>query len=383
LISTDEALKLVGQHSFLPIRQRVTLMDSVGAKLAEAVSAPFPIPQFDNSVLDGFAVGSAKGPWRATQTIGAGTVGQALGAGDAAKIFTGAKVPEGTFAVIAIEDIDLNGDFVSGIAVEGAYIRRKGEELEVGTVVLPSGTRITPASVSVLSAFDRTDAEIWTRPRIALLTTGTELISPGMPINDGQRYDSNGPMIESALIRMGCQVHREWVGDKVADTVEVCKRLLEDNDLLITIGGISAGDFDFVQTAITELNFAPIFKGVAMKPGKPVTFGVRGDKKAWFGLPGNPMSALVTFAIFVTSWMGEPPVWRKGTLTTDIDRKPGREEFIPACWQNEGIHAMPTIGSHSISGFVGATGLARIPREGETIKKGTVVDYWEFPGWIS
>lgn len=382
MISFEEALTIVRTHRWQSTSEKVSIANSGGRRLATEILAELDAPPYTNSAMDGFCVGSVKGPWKVIGSAPAGSIAPSISPGQAIRINTGSLIPSGGLAVLPQEEVEVrNGDLWAEPVRTGANIRKQAEEYATGTNIFQAGTRITPPVMSAVAAHGIASISVHSMPRVALLSTGAELLQPGEPYITGRVYESNSVGIAPILDQMGCVVTKSTVTDNAFATEEAVRGLLEQHDLIITIGGVSVGDFDFVRPSIIENGFELMFSGVAIKPGKPVSFGVRGDGKAWFGLPGNPMSALVTFCLFVRDYLGETMKFHHATNLQKFTRKPGRLEFVPALLDLDlgGLVLNPTVGSHATRGLAGSTGLARISGEVSQLVRGDIVAYSAFP----
>lgn len=379
MISYEEAVDRVRRHAWISPLLLAPITESVGNQLVAPIVAHFDSPVFDNSAMDGFAVSAGGPPWRIVGEIAAGSVSaEALALGTAVRIFTGAPIPEGTDAVLPIELAEVRGDELSGQIASGRHIRRQAEEYAAGQVLVERGVRINPGIVATMAANGMREVAVEAPPRVGVLATGSELVTPGNPLWPGQIYDSNRPTLISAVQALGCPVEGRHTEDDPERTRLAAEELLESSDVLLTVGGVSVGAHDYVRPAIAQLGFEQIFSGVAIKPGKPVSFGVREDGKAWFGLPGNPRSALVTFILLVREWMGMGPVWHSCVLAHDLDPCGDRETFELAHWSGE-VRVFSSVGSHAVGGWAEANALARIPagshlKSGDTVM--TTLDLW-------
>lgn len=386
MIRFEEALDIVKQHAFPDRTERIPLRIAAGRSLAEDVAAPFPIPRFDNSAMDGYAVGSTAGPWTICGKVQAGDPSELQITPDSAsRIFTGAPVPMGAVAVIPQEDSHLEHGRLcadAGVSV-GQHIRRAGEEIAEGAQVLRTGCRITAPIIGVLAGLGIAEVSVNVRPRVAILATGNELSDPGEPLGPAGIYQSNSWGIRADMESLGMTVDVQKVRDDCEATAVAMADLLEQCDLLITIGGISVGDHDHVKRAATSLGADTLFSGVKIKPGKPVTFGVLPNGKRWFGLPGNPMSAWLTYLLFVRSIWGEGPQFRTAIVRNCLSRKPGREEFMPCRFDSKRagvVELLPNVGSHAIAALSNAEAIARIDAEAELIHAGSEIDVFMLPG---
>jgi molybdopterin molybdotransferase len=379
VISYEEAVALIRQEFRDPPVLSIPITEAVGRRLIFPISARFDSPVFDNSAMDGFAVSAGGPPWQIVGEIAAGSVSaEDLAPGMAVRIFTGAPIPEGTVAVLPIELAEVRGEELFGQIAPGRHIRRQAEEYAAADLLVERGVRINPGIVATMAANGMRQVAVEAPPRVGVLATGSELVTPGNPLQPGQIYDSNRPTLLSAVQALGCSVEGRHTEDDPERTRQAAEELLETSDVLLTVGGVSVGAHDYVRPTIQRLGFEQVFSGVAIKPGKPVSFGVRDDGKAWFGLPGNPRSALVTFILFVREWMGMGPVWHPCRLDHDLAPAGDRETFELACWLGD-VRVFDSVGSHAVGGWAEANALVRIPagsqlRAGDPIQ--TTLDLW-------
>jgi molybdopterin molybdotransferase len=360
--------------------EEVALIEALGRVLAEDVASPIPVPPFDSSAMDGYAV--IAGPAAKLQLVGESRAGHPASApvraGEAIAISTGATVPEGATAVIPVERTEPTGDTVRVPASEpGANIRRAGEDVAAGDTVLQAGDTLAPAALGVAASIGRASVRCTQRPRVALLVTGDELTEPGEPLAPGGIYSSNGYALMGQVERAGAApASRERVPDSADATREAIGRALEAAEVVVVSGGVSVGPHDHVKDAFAALDVEQSFWGVSLRPGKPTWFGRRGATLA-FGLPGNPVSAMVTFQLFVrpalAALQGADPAATRATavLSRPLARNPRREQAIRVRLATGagGWLASPTKGaqgSHVLTSMLGADALALIPPgEGE------------------
>ena len=381
LLSLDEALvRILGRVTPLG-PEDVELSAAAGRVLAEDARAAVDLPPFPSSAMDGFAVRSEDTPGRLpiVARIAAGVPApRALEAGEAMAIATGGVVPAGADCVIPIEYVVENDNRVEipDSVVNGDNVRARGGDVAAGDVVVPRGARLGAAQIGALAAAGLDRVVVGRRPRVAVLATGTELGRPGEPLGLGEVYEANGVLLATAFAAAGADVDAL---PAVADDESSHRAALERGlaaDVLVTSGGVSVGPHDLVRRILSDLGVKEIFWGVAVKPGKPLAFGVRGSTLV-FGLPGNPVSSLVGAEVFVQpallALQGATvpgPVFFEGRLAAAVRRNAHRDEFLRArsAASADGVLLDPVVGqeSHMIARAAAADALVLAPRgEGE------------------
>ncbi|RYG45293.1 molybdopterin molybdenumtransferase MoeA [bacterium] len=363
-------------------------IDALGGRVfTEPLVCPFDVPHFDNSSVDGYAVRAADGNARRI-VVGASSAGGAkprpVGRGEALRIFTGAPLPEGADAVVMQEDAEVEEDVfqTESTVKEGAFIRRQGEEIAAGATFDVAGRVATPPLVGLAASFGFAEIPVVRRPRVVVVGTGNELVPPGTPLAPGQVYASNPIALVAAIRAMGLEAESRLVGDDPAATQKTLAQALDSFDVVITTGGVSVGDHDLVRPSLTALGVEEIFWRVSVKPGKPFYFGRRSEKTV-FGLPGNPVSALVTFHVLVRPALRKmlgllhPEEETTARLTAEIRRKDLRYEFMRAHLANAegGQTAEPALhqGSHMQTGLALSEGLIHMPEGLALAEAGTQV----------
>ena len=390
LLSLAEARAAVLERVVPLPAEPVVLGEAGGRILAEDAVATVDLPPFPSSAMDGFAVRAADSPGRlvVVGTVAAGAPATAgLRAGEAMGIATGGAVPTGADTVVRIEDVVLEGNTVEIPAVdEGTSVRPRGGDIRRGEVVVEKGTRLGAAHVAALAAAGVARVSVSRRPRIAVLATGSELRPPGELLGPGQIFDANGVLLATALSAAGAEVE---VLPAVEDDPGAHRDALErglDADVLVTTGGVSVGPHDLVRSILRSLGVEEVFWGVAVKPGKPLAFGVRGATLV-FGLPGNPVSSLVGCELFVRpaalalQGASEPgPVYREARLTAAVKRNARRDELLRARtrFTDDGVVVEPVTGqeSHMIVRAAGADALVLSPRGDGELPVGSHVRYF-------
>ena len=380
--------------------ETVPLDAACGRILAQDIVAPFDLPHFDNTSVDGYAVhatdleranreGSAELSLDMVIPAGEELRGRELKPGSAARVLTGSPLPAGTGAVVMQEEIELRDEQVritAGIS-PGQCIRRQGEEFHTGDVVVRRGQRLTPPVCALAATMGLAQIAVTRAPRVGLLLTGSELVAPGQPLREGQIYESNGSGLAAALRLAGItSLEIRTVNDAHEPTLAALAALLDSNDIVITSGGVSVGTFDAVKDALRQLKVEQRIWRVAIKPGKPFFFGIReqgGQRAVVFGLPGNPLSALVTFSVFAFPYLravqgdatGSVPITAR--LAAPIKKSAGRLEFVPVTLttDEQGWQAQPLDkrASHMLGGFAHAHALAIFPVELEQMEAGQTV----------
>ncbi|MEP6952787.1 MAG: gephyrin-like molybdotransferase Glp [Solirubrobacteraceae bacterium] len=369
--------KVLAEVRALPAED-VTVGDALDRVLAEDVTAAGDVPAFANSAMDGYAV--ASGPagrrLRITGESRAGAPAQAaVGAGEAFRISTGAALPGGADAVLQIELVEVEGEEVLlGDAVDpGRNVRVAGDDLRAGQRVLAAGTRVGPAELGIAVSAGRAMLVCARRPAVAVLTTGDELVEPGTPLKPGELYDSNAYTLGALAGRAGAQViERGVVRDTERETTEAIAAALDRADVLVLSGGVSVGPHDHVKPALAALGVREVFWRVALRPGRPTWFGVAADGTLVFGLPGNPVSSMVTFLLFARPALAAlqgapaPPVRLRARTTEPLPRHPDRDECVRVTLDGGEATSTGPQGSHQLSSMLTASGLAIVPAgEGE------------------
>jgi len=395
LLTVEEAHELVLQRARPLPAEVVPIVEAGGRVTADDIRARVDLPPFASSAMDGFAVRSADPPGT-LRVVGESAAGRPYVApvepGLAVAISTGAVVPEGADAVVPVERVvrQDNSVQISHSVEPGAHVRPRGGDVGAGEVVVPGGVRLTPPRLAAAAASGVAELACVRRPRVAVLPTGSELVEPGEALRPGQIYETNSLMLCSALAGFGAEVVDE---PSVADDEEVLREALGRGlaaDVLVTSGGVSVGEHDLVRAVERELGVEEVFWRVSMKPGKPVSFGVRGDTLV-FGLPGNPVSALVGCELFVKPalrallGLADPlPRFEPGKLAVAMRRNEERDEFVRARSAVDGdtIVLEPIIGqeSHMIVRAAAADALIHVPRGNGELPAGTTVRWLRLGG---
>jgi molybdopterin molybdotransferase len=373
LLTLEAAIAAVLARSARLPEERVALGEAAGRVLAEPARALVDLPPFASSAMDGFALRSADTPGRlpVVARIAAGSpAARALRPGEAMGIATGGVVPEGADAVVPIERVVSTDDSIDvpDPVSQNDNVRARGGDAREGDVVLEAGMRLGAAQIGALAAAGIPDVVCARRPRVAVLATGSELRAPGEKLEPGEIYEANGAMLEAALRAHGADVDRlAPARDDEGAHREALARALE-SDVVVSSGGVSVGPHDLVRRVAAELGVEEVFWRVAVKPGKPISFGVR-DETLVFGLPGNPVSTLVGFELFVRPALraleGERdpgPRFRQAPLARPVRRNVARDELVRARWQEGVLETLGGQESHMIVRAAVADALVLVPR---------------------
>jgi len=398
LLSTNEALQILTQ-SAKPIStvQSLDLDNTLGRVLATDVRSTINVPSFNNSAMDGYAINLKDSQtdtpggfeFEIADRIPAGNVGNELAPGKAARIFTGAPIPKGANTVIMQEECELI-DNNSKIEIyrpiaRDENIRPMGNDIKSSDVILNSGTILRPQDIALAASVGIHKLEVFEPIKVGVFFTGDELIEPGNALKDGQIYNSNRYALVAMLKNLNCEIiNLNNVEDTLDATVNALESLKEKCDLIMTTGGVSVGEEDHVKPAVQQLGELNLWR-IKMKPGKPLAFGRVGDT-AFIGLPGNPVSAMVTFLLFARPFIKKIQGASHYLNTTikveanfDWHRSKPRREFVRARLDHTTTPARanqyPKQGSEVLSSMVWADGLIEIP-EKTTFKQGEILNFY-------
>ena len=388
-----EAARTMILESVIPLPpEAVSLLDVVGMVIAEDIRAPWDMPLWNNSAMDGFAVRAEDCVAGQTLTVdgyipaGGSASGITVKPGGAVKIMTGAPAPVGCDAIVPIEEtVEKNGKLIlTGQVRPGDHLRIRGEDVSKGELVIAAGTALRPAEINMLASFGYRTVPVFRRPKVAILSTGDELVEPGEDIGTGQIFNSNDYSIAAAVKQLGgepvllgiARDDRQSLTEKIAAGLE--------EDLLITTAGVSMGDHDLVCDVLEALQVERRFWKVDIKPGRPTAFGLKNGKPV-FSLPGNPVSSMITFEQFVRpallKMMGhqrliEPLV--RAVMQETIKKKPGRVQFLRVRVAKDGQRLVASSSGDQNTGILRtllrANGIAVLPADLEQLASGEEVD---------
>ncbi len=381
MISVAEALAIIARNTAAGAEERVPLSEALGRVAARDVVSDTDWPPFETSAMDGYAVRMADVPSpgaalseRADPVAAGAALPGPLRPGEAVRVMTGAPLPEGTEAVVPVERARREeGRVVFEVApVPGAHLRRRGESVREGSRLVPAGRRLTPGDIALAALAGSETLTVFARPRVAVAATGNELVPAAEKPRPGQIRDSNGPMLSALCRARGwAAVARRRVADEAAGVAALFETAGREEDVLVTSGGVSAGDFDLLPGIARRQGFEILFHGVAVRPGKPVAFARRGAT-LWFGLPGNPVSTSVCFHLFARFALGRlegdpsPGAPRVAArLARDLPAGGARETYRDAIFENAGgaalVKPLVSAGSHDIATHARANALILVP----------------------
>lgn len=389
MITVEEAKQIL-LNNVIQLTEVISIKtaDSLGYNLAKDIYSPLDLPPFNQSNVDGYAVkfsGTKNKSWKVISEIKAGdnTIIE-LNEGEAARIFTGAMVPENADCVIMQEKVIRNKNQISTDSSElknGEHIRIKGAQIKTGELAFKKNMLINPSVIGFISSLGIAEIKVYRKPKIALIITGNELQQPGTVLEQGKVYESNSSSLSAALATMGLTFEKTFfVKDDKESLLEIVTIALKNTDLLLISGGISVGDHDFVNEVLKENNTTTLFYKIAQKPGKPLFFG-KNNTTFIFGLPGNPASALTCFYEYVYPCIRKLQGHNELFLTTiklatemDIPKKKGLANFLKAKVSSAGVMPLEGQESFKIRSFADANAFIYLPLENENVKAGDIVE---------
>lgn len=385
MISVTEALSIVSNITYTSKKTTVLLKDADGLVLSDDVVSPINMPPFRQSAMDGYALSlHHHNSYEVIGEVPAGSgIDYSLSPGQGVRIFTGARVPDDAETVIMQEKVHRSENHISikDQVLSNTNIRPTGEQIKEGEVALKKGTQLTPAGIGYLAGLGITEVQVFNPPSVAIITTGNELITPGLPLKDGQIYESNSVQLEVALKRLNVKkIQNYTVQDDYDSTRNTVKEAITNHEIVLISGGISVGDYDFVKDVLAELQIDELFYKIKQKPGKPLFFGRNSDTLV-FALPGNPASSLTCFYIYVLPTIRKimgltSKSLKRATkaITTDFSKKGDRAQFLKAKVSGKTVEILEGQSSAMLLTYAIANALVYIPENMNTISKGDLVE---------
>lgn len=367
-VTVEQALALIAAKYQARASESVPVTQAFGRRLADDLFAPIELPPFNNSAVDGYALGSLARDFNVVGTVAAGdNFSGTLQPDQACRIMTGALLPKGTKAIAMQEHVRTDGNRiqVESTPLEHDHVRFAGEDVDVGALVARKGTRIATKHIGLLSALGMGEICVEKNPRIAIVSTGSELVDPGDPLLDGQVYYCTGPMLRAQAERAGASVLSvQKIRDDEQEIIEGLKKA-RAADIIITVGGMADGEFDFGRSALSAIGVEPVFFEGMWRPGKPLFFGTHGEKLI-FGLPGNPVAAFVMFRIFVEAAVSQLPArWNYASIVGAKPKTSDKAQFLRARKMRDGLELVPGQGSHQLFNLAQSDAIVWVP-DGES-----------------
>ncbi|MDF2188046.1 gephyrin-like molybdotransferase Glp [Paraflavitalea sp. CAU 1676] len=394
MLPVQEARQLISSHTSLRTAVNTPLEQTLGRVLATTLYAPVSIPIYEQSAMDGYAL--QFDGWQqqehleiAGEMAAGATSRLSIAPHQAARIFTGAPLPDGADTVVMQEKVRVHGDRLlieDAELAKGSNVRAVGSEIIEGALALPQGALLTPAAIGYLAGMGIRELPVYPAPRITVIVTGDELQAPGKPLQFGQVYESNSYTLRMALLQM--QIHHInflSVADDFDQLLHIIAQALGNSDMVLLTGGVSVGNYDYVAKALETCGVTPVFHKLKQKPGKPLFFGVR-DQQQVFGLPGNPSSVLTCFYEYVYPCIREQMGYGQTNLTTvklpllnDYSKKAGLTHYLKGYVNDEGVKVLQAQESYRMHSFAVCNGLIVLPESIETVSEGDLVEVHLLP----
>lgn len=392
MISVNQAREILSENTERAEKKMVSLEDSLDLVVAENIISPIDVPSFDNSAMDGYVMefdGQRK-EWEMDGLIQAGdTSAKKIEKGKAARIFTGAKMPEGANTVIqqelVVSDEKSGKIFYSSEKIQkGSNVRLKGSQCKEGELILKKGTKVTPGIIGLLASVGIAEIKIYFPPAVAFIITGDELKEVGTALQEGEIYNSNGPMLRALLKKVGIREIRAYkAADDKQELQQIINEALDKNEVILLSGGISVGDYDFVKECLEKSGIKELFYKIKQRPGKPFYAGKK-ERQHIFALPGNPASVLSCFNQYVKPTlafiMGHEEVWKPDhilALGGEQTKKLGFTFFVKARKEGKKVQVLSGQQSFNLQAFNTANCLVELEEGAETVAAGTQVKVYE------
>lgn len=389
MISVDAAKEQVLQHVDSNKTELISIVKAMGYVLAHDIIAPIDLPNFDNSAMDGYGlkwqpVYEGQTTFDIIKEVKAGDSDElVLTAGKACPIYTGAPVPQGVELIVPIEETTSTKSQLTineGNYKKHQHVRKKGEQIKCGDIALKKGVELNPSAIGFLAAMGISMVEVYSKPRVAIITTGNELKRLGTVLEHGQIYESNAYTLKALLLEMNIEKLSHFhVLDDYQLTYDCFENAFDSYDIVISTGGVSMGKYDYVPQVVKEIGVKSIFYKVNQKPGKPIFFGKK-DNKLFFGLPGNPAAVVTSFYQYVlpaiNKWQHKPKLFLRKDyceLNHDYIAKGSRTKFLKAKCENNKVEVLEGQGSHILASLANANCLIEVAEDEKELKAGKQV----------
>ena len=391
MISVSEAKEILHKQTLKRGKEILPLKQSHNRISAEDVYAPFDVPLFDKSMMDGYAIKfddiSLVKELSVKSEVQAGSLTLSeLRNGEAARIFTGAPIPEGADTVIPQEEVNIGDGIITlnKFVEKGANIAKQGTQTQKGSLILANGTKLTPEYIGFLATFGIHELKVYTLPKLGIITTGKELIPIGQPLLSYQTYDSNSVFLTVALEDLGLIPEFViWEDDHKQQLKTLVEQKLKEVDVLIFTGGVSVGDYDFVKPVLEEIGVEELFYKVKQKPGKPIYAG-KIDNTIIFGLPGNPGSVVACYHVYVKPFLkshmfgDKNEVTHKSILKNEYSKKQGLTHFVKAYAEGNTIEILTNQMSYQMDAYTKANAFALLEEDQEIFMAGQEINLINF-----
>lgn len=391
MISVTEARAILEENIPLGPIKKAPLQKALELVVAEPLRSPMAVPSFDNSAMDGYAIAwdETQTHWELSDEVTAGDGKMhMLEKGKACRIFTGAPVPQGADTVIPQEWVTKDGNSITFDIAQfqkGQHIRLKGAQTKLGDPILDKGQFISPGAIGLLASVGIAEVPVYAPPSVGIIITGNELKNLGEPLDFGQIYNANGPVLEVYLRKLGIKEIQQYEAKDEPELVQAAiDKALANHDIILLSGGISVGDYDYVKAGLEKAGVRQLFYKIRQRPGKPLYVGKKANKVV-FALPGNPSSVITCFNQYVKpsllQWMGHSHPWKTSEtlpLASPINRKPGLTFFLKAKVEKGQVHILPGQESFNLIAFGAANCFAEVPEEVEQLAVGDqiAIYYW-------
>lgn len=388
MINLDKALELLSKQYFSLHDEFIKTQSSISRVLSLDIYSPVDLPGFNKSLMDGFAYNSNDDcvKFDVVEVIPAGHIPEkSLNKGECSKIMTGAIVPQGANKIAKIEDVDFKDNTMSIIKKSNhSNICNKGDYIKAGDKLLSRGTIISYGEISSLYSIGQKEVKVYCEPKVGLITTGTELLSLDEPLRPGHVYDSNNRILKELIQTITPNINSYGIiKDDRELILQMIKNIYDNNDLIITSGGVSKGDYDYIPGILKELSYNIIIEKVAVKPGKPLIFAEK-NGKYFFGLPGNPISSYFDFQMFVKPFIYKMKGYDykydvyKGKLRQKIaSKEKNRDEFIPVMFDGHYIDQVTYVGSGHLNVLCNSNAFIKIDKKVTHIEKDSLIDVYK------